>query len=515
MQPLINQLIGRLQTPTPDNQPAFKAILREMRRYSGASIIEAALQILWSKYATRIDELQMAPWHILLLVKWALKDPHVALRTGPQISVEAFDRLRQQLLDLVGIEHQRRRPENLFLMMRAHLQQIEFQRPAGWGFLRWPALIARQPTSHPSHRQVIEELGLPVAHLIDLSYGLFAAVLSRELPLAPGWFEPMRLACGGSVDAFWALVARDLPSLREELRREQPRRLPLRQELYEFPYLKRFPMVRLRDGRIHCWHPMVLARGLEDLVHLRLSELQTEYTQPFSKLFEKYVVELSKVMDASALSDDEYLALIGNGASNVEAAIACGDCNVFVEAKMSLFADDVVLTDSEVQVYQKTKRLRDGIKQAWSVGQTIRGDNSPLPTYAAAAQDFLLLVTSRELFVGDGEMLQRLYRPGDFDYPDAAAKTNLPLRNVFIMSIESFERLSCAVAAGTVSLPALLKEAATKGQDSATSSILFDGYLQPYVKGWGLPDLLLNARKQSESRLAVAFGESPDLFEHS
>jgi len=28
----------------------------------------------------------------------------------------------------------------------------------------------------------------------------------------------------------------------------------------------------------------------------------------------------------------------------------------------------------------------------------------------------LLLVTSRELFIGDGEMLRRLYRDGEFDY---------------------------------------------------------------------------------------------------
>ena len=66
---------------------------------------------------------------------------------------------------------------------------------------------------------------------------------------------------------------------------------------------------------------------------------------------------------------------------------------------------------------------------------------------------------------------------------------------------------------GAVSLPALLREAAVKSQGPATSSMLFDGYLQPYVKNWGLPDLLLSSRKLSESRLAVAFGESPDRFE--
>ena len=513
-QPLVNQLIGRLPDRHPDNQEAYDVIRRQMRRYSGTSIVDSALRVLWSKYATKMDELQIFPWHILLIVKWALKDPHVALRTGPSISSEAFDDLRQQVYDLMGVELKLHPPENAHLAMRMHLQQIEFQRPAAWGFLRWSALIARQPANYPSHRQLIEELGLPVDHLIDLSFGLFAAVHSRQLPIAPGWFEPMRASYGQSVDKFLALVARDLPSLRDELRREQPKRAPLRQELHEFPRLKCSPMVRMRNGHIYCWHPMVLARGLEDLVHLRLSELQAEYTQPFSKLFEKYVVELAKTMDQKALSDEEYLALFENEKkSNVEALIACGDCNVLIEAKMSLFADDVLLTDSEVQIYQKTKRLRDGIKQAWNIGRTIREVDSPLPACAAAEHDFLLLVTSRELFVGDGNMLQRLYRAGDFDYPDAFTKANLPLCNIFIMSIESYEKLSCAVASGAVSLPALLKEAATKNQDPSTSSMLFDGYLEPYVKHWGLPDLLLNARTQSERRLAVAFGESADAFE--
>ena len=110
-QPLIDQLIGRLHARPPDDQEAYNFILREMRRYNGASIVEAALRILWTKYATKVDELQMAPWHILLLVKWALKDPHISLRTGPQISAEAFDNIRQRVLDLVGLEHRRHRPE--------------------------------------------------------------------------------------------------------------------------------------------------------------------------------------------------------------------------------------------------------------------------------------------------------------------------------------------------------------------------------------------------------------------
>lgn len=512
-QPLIYRLIERMQ---PNHRlgydEAYARVTREMRQYSATSIVDAAFRVLWAEYPDKVEALQMAPWHILLLVKWALRDPHVALRTGAVISPEAFDLLRQRVQDLVGLEHRRNPPENLHLMLRAHLQQLDFQRVAGFGFLRWPALIARQPSSQPSHRQFVNELGLPPDHFMDLSYGLFAAVIAREVPLVPGWLDPVRPAYGASIDAMWALLSRDLVSLRDELRRDEARRLPAKQELYEFPYLKRFPFVRMRDGRHHCWHPMVFARGIEDLVHLKLSGLQGEYTQPFSRIFERYVIELTEAMAPATLDEEGYRQMLGGEARVMEAAIPCGDCNVFVEAKMSLFADDVLLTDNETQAYQKTKRLRGGIKQAWDVGRALRANPSPIPAFAGAAQDFLLLVTSRELFVGGGEMLQRLYKAGEFDYPDEAAKRNLPLNNVFVLSIENFESLSCAVAAGEVVLPALLKEAAAKNQNPTTSAILFDAFLQKYVSRRRLPDLIESARRASEARIAIAFGAPADAF---
>lgn len=136
------------------------------------------------------------------------------------------------------------------------------------------------------------------------------------------------------------------------------------------------------------------------------------------------------------------------------------------------------------QAYQKTKRIREGIKQAWSVGQALRAADSPLPVCSAATQDFLLLVTSRELFIGGGEMLRRLYAEGEFDYPDDSSRASLPLTNVFIVSIENRERLSNAVAAGAVSPPALMKEAVKTNLDPTISAILFDAFLGKYVSNW-------------------------------
>jgi hypothetical protein len=344
---------------------------------------------------------------------------------------------------------------------------------------------------------------------MDLAFGLLAATMNGDASLAPNWFDPVKATYGDSIDAMWRLVSRDFTGLREEMQRDRAQRLPLHQELYEFPYLKRIPFIRSRDGRLHCWHRKVLARGLEDIVHHRLSELQGEYTRPFSRLFEQYVMELARTLDGNAVLDDQYRALVQGSSPNVEAVIPCGDCNVLIEAKMSLFGDDVLLTDNVTQAYQKTKRIREGIKQAWSVGQALRADGGPLPACAAATQDFLLLVTSRELFIGDGEMLRRLYKEQEFEYPDDRARLNLPLTNVFVVSIENFERLCNAVAAGACSLPALMKEAVEKNRNPSTSAILFDAFIGKYVSTWGWPGLIQRARQEAERRIRHAFGEGP------
>lgn len=488
--------------PVDDQDDGRTAVLQVLRRHSAQALVRAAQKVLWAKFPTALDVVQSAPWHILLLLKWAFQDPKVPLRVGAPVSEHEFNVLRQMLLDLTGSEYRRRKPENVFLMLRSHLQQLDFQRPEGWGFLRWPALIARQPPSHPSRRQFISEIGMPPEHFMDLAFALQAAVMDGITVIGEDWFAPMQRSYGESIRAMWRLVARDFISLRFELQRDGVQRLPLAQELHEPPYLKRFPFLKGRDGRYACWHPMVVARALEDIVHYRLSELQGDYTQPFSRLFERYVMELSKSMCADAILDEEYQSLTsGSTPSNVEALIPFGSCNVMVEAKMSLFGDDVLLADNEKQAYQKTKKIRDAIKQAWNVGRDIRASNSPVPPCKDAEQDFLLVVTSRELFIGDGEKLARLYKEGEFAYPDEASKRCLPLANVFVLSIENFERLSIAIATGKVSLPALMREAVERNRDPSTSAILFDDFLGKYVDKWGLTQLIQTARDESDARI--------------
>ena len=512
--PLAYRLSASIPKPKVGIEEGYKAIRNRLRRYSATSIVDLALHMLWNPPGDPLKELQSAPWLTLLIVKWALQDNGVAMRIGPRIPPQEMDLIRQQLWDLPGNTHDANEDRNVFLMLRALFNvQWEFQRNGSWGFLRWPALYARLHRKHKCRQQFRVAFGMEPNAFLDLTFGLYAAVLGGDMPFNGDWLSPWRSTYGQDVDRIYGIFVRDLISLRTELQKEPAERIRGKHELSEFPYLKRFPLVRLRDGRLHCWHRLVFARGVEEVVHLRLSEqFGEEYTRSFSRIFESYVTELASDTGKPHMTEAAYKDIVGGDAPAVEVIFEGADCNIFVEAKMSFFADDVLLPDNEKVMFYKTKRVRDGISQGWRVGKVIR-EHSAFGARFDKAQDFLLVVTSRELIIGGGQMLQSLYSPGTFDYPDEEAAKRLPLCNVFVVSIEDFEHTMGCVKAGEVDLSALLKEAAAANQRGDTARMFFADFLSKYTKVWSLSPVLMQARRDAEMRMVAAFGGASHEFD--
>lgn len=247
--PLVYRMAARV-APLPKRgiEEVHKSIVNRLRRYNATSIADLALQMLWNPPPGEAEELRSAPWLTLLLVKWAMQDNLVSLRVGPSISPAEFDRLRQQLWELQGPSHGEK--PNVWLMLRylVHVQ-VEFQRPESWGFLRWPALYARLDPGSTNRRQFRQVMGLEADAFLDLAYALYAAVLARNLPLGPDYLSTFRPMHGAAVDRMYELFVRNLPSLRQDLQAEVAQRIRGKQELFEFPYLRRFPFLRLRDVR--------------------------------------------------------------------------------------------------------------------------------------------------------------------------------------------------------------------------------------------------------------------------
>lgn len=511
--PFAYRFAQKMTMPKIGIEEAYRSIRNRLRHYSATSIIDAALHTLRNAPADPLEELKSAPWLTLLIVKWALQDRGVSLRIGRPISVAEMDAIRQKLWDLPG-QVRDEAPKNIFLALRTWMHvQVEFQRKESRTFMRWAALYARMPQGGAERRQFRDAFGMEPDEFMVLSFALYASVLHGNVPMGRDWMDPLRRTYGQKVDQIFDVFTRDVASVRAELEKDAAQRIRGKNELYEFPYLKRFPLLQLRNGQIHCWHRLVFARGIEEIVHVRLSDLYGEkYTRSFSRVFETYVTELARESRLSMMDEVEYKRIAGDQMSSVELIFdGDEDCNVFVEAKMSKFEDDTIVEDSAVWAHRKMRRVREALEQGWKVSKAVR-ENPTLALRFDKRQDFLLIVTSRELYIGGGQALQRLVPEDARGYPNEEAERRLPLSNVFVMGIEEFERLIGGVRANEISLPLLLRDAAAANQDGSTSRTCFSDFFSERVQdtGWTLPQLLREAQERIDEQLAKAIGQSPN-----
>jgi hypothetical protein len=502
--PLINRLIERSQDATrvSFNDASARAI-STMRRYSATSVANAAINAMQIGQLNRVDRVRSAPWLSALLLKWKLLNTAGPLNFGRDMPQAEFDRLRQMLWLADAHQDPDAPGFNAMTMVRALMAvQMEFQRLPTSEFMRWPALIARLPREHVNRRQFEEAIGMDPETFMDLCMVTHTAVVQSPI-VQRSYFDPIRAGYGAKVDTYLALVSRTLPDLRDELRADSSQATRVRSEVHELPYVRRYPLLQLHDQRLASWHPDVLARGLEDATHLRMSKFGDAYSQVFGRVFERYVLELLTDAGIPFVPEDALQRQAGP-LKAVEALIESDGCNVYVEAKMGLFADQLLIRDDPTFLYERTKNIRTAIAQGWEVSDWIRSGAASFGESANANQDFLLVVTSRELYLGGGLILQRLYPPGRFDYPEGdlgmRIRSTFPLQNVFIVSINEFEILMGHIQASGRSLAAILRGAAAANADPQTSAYTLGMHLHG-VPGRRGPALLRDAMNACGERL--------------
>ncbi len=498
-----------------DINEEIRQVRNRLRIYCGDSIVAQALRVLHHQFPSPLEDLKAAPWLTLLMVKWAVQDKLVYQSIGRVITPQEFDKLRQLLWDIQGIMSSGQNTPNVYAMLRAMLHpQIQFQRRETWGFLRWPALIAQLDMSHPNRTQFENTFLMSPETLMDLSFAIYTQVLNEKKTLPPDYFVSIEGCYGNSISIFLELFSRDFSSLRLELRKNVIHPLQGRIEFFEFPYLQRFPIFRTPDGVLNFWHRSVFARGMEDAVHLRLSDFGSSYTEPFSRIFEKYVLGLLKEANVSFFGEGEVRATFGNKSSTVEAVIDCLDCNVFIEAKMSLYWDDVLLDDDPQQIFNKTEHVRKAIQQGWQASDLLRSGRGPLGKTANKERDFLLVVTSRQINISGGNMLNNLYPDKFFEQVLPFEKRQyLPPENIFVLSIEDFEQLASCLHADGVDLGSFLRKAAIANSDPKTSRMFFSDFLKEHQgNNRSQPRLIQLALDESITRLSRALGDEGSEF---
>lgn len=504
-------------------EEAAKRVRNLLRPYSAESVVLLALeQTNNSRNANMLDQLQALPWITLLIVKLVLEDQMIHIDIGNQCPQNVFDHCRQTLWNADGLVPESGDAKgNAYLMIRSLMNvQLSFQKKISWDFVRWPALIARLSSDHPTRTQFVERLGMEPDVFICLCFAAYIPVLKEDMTFKREYFDSLRKCFGTGVDRFLNEFTRDIHGLRAELRRQLKARITakkparIRQELIEFPWLANYPLLQLRDQQLIVWHPIVFARGFESAVHKRLSERRENYATHFSKVFENYVLEL--ITEAGLTYLDEQTYKDGVGASNnaVEAIYSSADTNVFIEAKMTAYSDDLILSDRAPVVWRNLKRVREAMNQGWIVCSRLCAGNTPNLNCTHAKENFLIIVTSQQISCATGEHFRRLFKHDIFDpvrlasnkikAPTVNQLAGLPLNNIIIVSIEEFEHMMGCILNGEIELVAFLREVATANADPQTSVMFIDQLLGPKTKKWGLTGVLKHAIQNAEETLTGA-----------
>lgn len=489
-----------------------KIIRNRLRRYSLSSIINIGFNHLTKKHENKQRALLSMPWLAALVIKIAIEDKMIHLDIGENCSAEDFEYCcnaiwnSKQMLD-----------ESVYVVMlgvRANMHaQFIFQRSDSFGFLRWGALISRLGNEHESRKLFETVFDMSPDEFMTASTLLLSQLknLDPQTPLDLNNYSNLPNGLVKPLILLIDIFAKDLRGLRSELRKEFESRqelgLPARpeSERYEFPWLVKYPLLKISGSKFLVWNSTILFHGLEEAIHIRLSKFGQKYTDSFSQIFEDYVVELIRESGVNPITDKEFKCL-GNASMNaVDALIQNTDGNVYIESKMSLFADDVLLSDRPPLVKSKLRHIRKAIVQGWKVGDLVRGDAIKLKEASQATMDYLIVVTSRQLLFGNGMHLKQMVDENFFDnvlpesqfgLPTKKHLSRMPPQNITILSIEEFEHLVGAVKSGSVTYLSFAKRAAERATDRSTATMVAGQQIKEYFERWYDSELIVSTRER-------------------
>ena len=460
---------------------AVKGVIRKLRDYSVSSIADCARDYLNRKSKSG-NEAYKLPWIVLLVLKIVIESKDIKLYSGKKckenILLDACNNLwnnGELLIDTSAVNR-------LFLSFRSLINvQLIFQRNENLNFMRLPILIGLIGERNPLYVLFKEEFNLTPEQFNFYAFLVMAPLMihGENVLICSSYFDSIREKCWTELSSFINDYSKNLSELRDLLQEESKKNKHefgnerSSKELIETPWLIRYPFLK-RDEYLLAWHPSLYAMCLEETVHKRLSFYGQRYMQPFSKIFENYVLSLLRQCPYEFISEGDYKKkLHDKSVPAVDAIVKVNDnINLFVEVKASLFQDEILVSDNERIIYTKFSNVRKAFVQGWKVGKIIRKNEQF--HISDESVDFLVVVVNRRINCGSAahfraimpnDVFKNICPENGFLEPDEENLRNLPIENILIMSIDIFEQLILLVVNGKLDIVEFLSKLSSMNKE--------------------------------------------------
>ncbi|MDE0444889.1 MAG: hypothetical protein OXL38_22630 [Gammaproteobacteria bacterium] len=117
------------------------------------------------------------------------------------------------------------------------------------------------------------------------------------------------------------------------------------------------------------------------------------------------------------------------------------------------------------------------MEQAWATSVSLRRVRRAPDDVVNADADYLLVVTNKELAVGKATTLASMYPEGTLEPPNSDAGRLLPLKRIYLLAIDDFERLTNRAVDG-VDLRAFLSSCVDDDGDPLSALFVFEQHLR-------------------------------------
>ena len=393
----------------------------------------------------------------------------------------------QMMLDLGSTARMPSQYEHYTLFFRnLAYQQFLYQHSFSLNSLaRQKILFGSLDQGHLFNTQFHRITGLPVIRFISLALMLLTRFVDRKnAVISQSWFEPvLRQYPQQEIDKFLNNLAVPYSDLGATLNRyDKGERRSY--EYYEQTPFQRFPLVRINENYL-CVYPNVLYRALEHFVYDALRDWDaSRFMQRFGPVFERYVESVLSYAGANYVVEAELEKELPGTGGVIDFLITEDDANIFVDAKAVEMAYQGKVAYASEVVKDKTKvSVLKAIEQAHEVNNRLRGLASGNPVIRARKRNYLIVVTYKELYLGNGKTFYEAVAGSKIDeiYSRYASDVRIPLENMYFLTIEELDLFAESIKQRKVGLVEGLEKA--KQGDERPETRKFDFTL--HLREWG------------------------------
>jgi len=476
---------------------AYKQIRNQFRRYYPLAIIEATFDYL-KPAQTSIEDLQKHPWLVFLLIKWVLLDEQFYLRDKQGISKKDFLSLLGKMHGL-GSKSTARMPSeyahyHLWFRNISYQQFIYQSDFNGSAFARQSLMFDSLPKNHLFRAEFKKSTGIPLSDFFELAAMLLARFMTdKNLAISTSWFAPANHRYDESkIKCFLDILSCDINSLRIHLMAGNDTKKRRSSELYEETKFVKFPLFK-DNGQYHIWHPTLFNRGLEYFVYDTLrSPDPSGFMNKFGDIFETYVHRSIQYLGLPYLREEQMQAMLSGIGKVTDFLITEDGANIFVDAKGVEMAylgkvshnPDVILDKVE------TSALK-GIEQGFQIVKRLTAQGSLNQTFHARNENYLLIITFKELYLGNGK-----------DFYDAVAKNKIdalvgnsnsppiPLENIYFLTVDDMDHFANCVKEGEVGFIDFIRNVVKEDSSASGKRFHFRQHLEKVGMSIGFPRYL-------------------------